>query len=142
MTDGDDANDGLTLSRIAIERLRREKYPFIRRRGFRKSINTLLLKRYNVDDKLGAFGLVPDGWFIEMHPADMNWPLVTAIEIEDTNFISASKMRRYVNLWENLDFESVSLRVLVFDRYGDNERELDLLNAWRCFRRSRQLMAA
>jgi hypothetical protein len=50
-----------------------------------------------------------------------------AVEIEDSNPLSEEKLFRYCELYDALDYcDCGGLRLFVFDRYGLNERELDL----------------
>ena len=76
-------------------------------------------------------GLVPDGWFVEHGGTygendEFSFSMVTCIEVEDSNSLSLDKLRRYRDLWWALDEHNHELRLFVFDRYGLNQRELNI----------------
>jgi hypothetical protein len=111
-----------TLERLALNRLR-ERFPPFRRPGLSKTIRKAL-------PDIDAVRIIPDGWFVE---GDLlagedggECATITCIEIEDAHPLSAEKLWRYCELYDTLDFYCCGLRLFVFDRYGLNERELDL----------------
>jgi hypothetical protein len=64
--------------------------------------------------------IIPDSWLLE--PADT----FIALEIEDRHPLTREKLWLYCDLFDTLDFYDLNLRLFVFDRYGHNQRELDL----------------
>ena len=70
-------------------------------------------------------GFIPDGWFEQIAIGESG-PTLVCVEIEDSNPLTPEKLWRYCDLWDTLDFYDCDLRLLVFDRYGENERELNL----------------
>ena len=42
--------------------------------------------------------------------------------------LTGEKLWRYCDLADTLDYDGPDLRLFVFDRYGHNERELDLID--------------
>ena len=76
--------------------------------------------------------LIPDGWFVEgdpVHGHEKGQPATfTCIEIVDKHPLTREKLWRYCDLADTLDYYGPDLRLFVFDRYGYNERELDLID--------------
>jgi hypothetical protein len=110
-----------TLERLALSRLR-EQFPDLRRGGFSRAIRSL---EPSLDERVR---FTPDGWFAQhvVWPGGAKGVVFTCIEIEDQHPLSADKLRLYCDLWNQLDCLDHDLRLLVFDRYGFGERELDL----------------
>jgi hypothetical protein len=52
------------------------------------------------------------------------------LEIEDTNYLTESKLNRYVNAWWLLDSAYWTLVLIVANRYGCNHHEIDLRRWW------------
>ena len=99
-----------TLEQLALARLR-GKFPNLRREGFSGAVRA-------VDpeiDREGRVPFIPDGWFVEQ-------ATFTCVEVEDANPLSPEKLWCYCELWDSLDFYDHHLRLLVFDRYGLNQR--------------------
>lgn len=102
-----------TVERVALGQLR-TRFTGLQRRGFQQAIRAVFddMPNYQV-------GILPDGWLRE-------GDTFVALEIEDSNPLSFDKLWKYCQLWDVLDFYDLSLRLLVFDRYGQSQRELDL----------------
>jgi hypothetical protein len=106
-----------TLERLALNRIR-EQYPDLRRGGFSRAVRGHCARE---DAPLGPIGIIPDGWFEKPAGAFI------CVEVEDHHPLSREKLWLYCELYDWLDAcDHGSLRLLVFDRYGLNERELDL----------------
>ena len=122
-----------SLEQIALCRVR-EQYPGLQRKGFSKAITTIFKNDCGFDgdtdewDRLYAKAyrvwFIPDGWL-----QDTDGTFV-AVEIEDRNPLKKAKLLGYAELWMLLDAcdntPTNPLRLYVFDRYGLNQRELDL----------------
>ena len=119
-----------TLESLALARVR-ETYPDLQRTGFRRAVLKLepAIQRWEIN-------FIPDGWFKEFLPdvyldflpdtESGGTHVFTCVEIEDKHPLSREKMWAYCQLWDALDCYAHYLRLLVFDRYGLNERELNL----------------
>jgi hypothetical protein len=110
-----------TLERLALNRVR-EQFPRLKRNGFslavRKHIRT---ECAHWDEVPKSIGIIPDGWFEEKTGT------FVCIEIEDSHPLSEEKLWNYCELYRMLEAMNVGdLRLLVFYRYGHNQRELDL----------------
>lgn len=79
-------------------------------------------------------GFIPDGWFrlqkSQCEPSlrtnASGFDVFVAIEIEDGNELSPEKLWLYCDLFDTLEYYDIGLILLVFDRYGHNQRQLDL----------------
>jgi hypothetical protein len=112
-----------TLERLALNRVR-EQFPQLKRRGFAAAL------RAAFPDEIEEVSFIPDGWFIDgdLLAGENGGPCakVICVEIEDRHPLSAEKLWLYCHLYDTLDFLCCDLHLLVFDRYGHNQRELDL----------------
>jgi hypothetical protein len=110
-----------TLEQLALLRLR-EQFPDLRRKGFSAAVRKVC------DGELTEhIGIIPDGWLFDaLQPDAPVFGIFTAIEIEDHHPLTREKLQRYCDLYDVLDSCNYFLRLLVFDRYGHNQRELDL----------------
>jgi hypothetical protein len=114
-----------TLERLALNRVR-EQFPRLKRNGFslavRKHIRT---ECAHWDEVPKYIGIIHDGWFEEKTGT------FVCIEIEDCHPLTEDKLWNYCKLYARLEAMNVGdLRLLVFDRYGHNQRELDLCAIW------------
>jgi hypothetical protein len=111
------------LERLALARLR-EQFPGLRRAGFSRAVH----KACEGEIPGRHIGINPDGWFEQQAilRSGESRRTFTCIEIEDRHLISPQKLWRYCDLYDTLDSFDHFLRLLVFDRYGLNQRELDL----------------
>jgi hypothetical protein len=123
-----------SLEHLALCRVR-EQYPGLQRKGFSKAISMVFKKDSGFDDgtdewdrlyaKAYRVWFIPDGWL-----QDTDGTFI-AIEIEDSNPLSKEKLWGYAELCMLLDACDNTpinpLRLYVFDRYGHNQRELNLL---------------
>lgn len=109
------------LEHLALNRVR-ERYPQLRRGGFAHAVRSLEI---DLDNPLP---FIPDVWFRMrlVYEGEPDSTLFVCIEIEDSNPLTATKLQHYLDLWDHLDSLDHGLRLLVFDRYGYNEREIDL----------------
>jgi hypothetical protein len=64
---------------------------------------------------------VPDLWFV-----DVDSRVVHIFEIEDSSPLTPSKLKRLVDFWWAMDDEAWDVKVVVFDRYGLQPRNIDL----------------
>jgi hypothetical protein len=112
------------LESLALNRLR-DRFPPFQRRGLATTLRAAF-----PDIQPAEVRIIPDGWFIEgdLRAGEKGGPCakVTCLEIEDRNPLTPEKLWRYCDLYDTLDAFCCDLRLLVFDRYGFNERELDL----------------
>jgi len=111
-----------TMERLALLHVSK-RFPGLKRKGFsgavRKASDGCMLK--------SEIGIIPDGWRLDVLPEDAPvCGVFTVIEIEDRHPLSQEKLSRYCHLYDALDFYLYFLRLLVFDRYGQNQRDLDL----------------
>jgi hypothetical protein len=114
-----------TMERLALAEVHR-RFPSLQRKGFHTAV------REACGSELAKpIGFTPDGWFVEgdhINGEERDEPATfTCIEIENRHLLSREKLWRYCDLAVLLDFCSHNLRLFVFDRYGLNERELNLL---------------
>jgi hypothetical protein len=110
-----------TLERQAFTQLHK-RFPLLRRRkGFSRTVRTAC-----IGEAIPKVPIIPDGWFVEGDHL-RGAATFTCIEIEDKHPLSPEKLWRYCDLADTLDFCGHDLRLFVFDRYGHNERELDLI---------------
>jgi hypothetical protein len=116
------------LEQIALEQVR-QQFPDLRRHGFAAAIRAL-----HPDLKGYRYRFLPDGWTVERvgdgFEKDRPAMRFTCIEVEDSSLLTPAKLQSYARLWFNLDFFWHELRLLVFDRYGLNQRELSLPDIW------------
>jgi hypothetical protein len=110
-----------TLERLALVRLR-DRFPDLQRKGFSKAVRAV------EPGEIGPLGFIPDGWRVDNFTwaDDSPGSVFTAIEIEDSHPLSREKLWLYCDLWDSLEYFGSYLRLFVFDRYGLNERELEL----------------
>lgn len=93
----------------------------IKTHGFAKAVRVL------VHDDYANKSVVPDGWYFVTHRvAGHTRVTICLIEIEDWHPLSIEKLQHLVALWWNLDGDGITLRLFVYDRYGENKREIDL----------------
>lgn len=79
------------------------------------------------DQELCGIGIVPDLWAIARNDRTT---VFVACEIEDSNPITENKLQQYVWLWEQADATTeVDVVVVAVDRYGTNQRLVDLFEA-------------
>lgn len=109
------------LEHLALSRVK-QRFPNLRRKGFETAIRKVL--RGELGDE--RIGLIPDGWLHVAREIEDGGDLFVALEIEDRNTLSARKLWLYCNLFDTLDFYDIELQLLVFDRYGQSQRMLDL----------------
>jgi hypothetical protein len=127
-----------TLERLAFNRLKNQ-YPLLQRNGFEKAVRAALNGNLLDGERIG---FIPDGWFrltkgkppkgfeereaLSKKRAMNNFDNFVAFEIEDQHTLSAEKLWRYCDLFDTLDFYGMGLLLIVCDRYGHNQRQLDL----------------
>lgn len=103
----------------------------IKTKGFRKNLLKELKNRDGFvakEIKSCTMGIVPDAHYFE----DNN---VVIVELEDTNKLSFNRLLRYCEMWSVFDYElpSIMPRLIVMDRYGMNQREIDLMQYYHTF---------
>jgi hypothetical protein len=112
----------MTLERLALEQ-KKKRFPQLRRKGFSAAVRAAFQREEPWDDAPPSVRVVPESWFEE--PAGY----FTCVEVEDWHRLSREKLMRYGQLFVRLDGcdnPDYSLRLFVFDRYGQNERKLPL----------------
>jgi len=116
------------LECLALSHLR-GRFPDLRRKGFSAAVRAVCGA-----EAWEKIPIIPDGWFVEGDPLtgeERGEPATfTCIEVEDGNPLSPEKLWCYCHLADTLDACGHNLRLLVFDRYGHNERELDLITLY------------
>lgn len=112
-----------TLEQLVLCQLQR-RFPTMQKGGFTKALKS----SFGYEK---PFAFIPDGWFVERYEDGRDE--ITCIEVEDTSTLSVEKLRAYCDLWEMFDNLCVSLRLIVLDRYGMNERDIDLEGFWVAF---------
>lgn len=69
---------------------------------------------------------IPDAWSYEPHH-DPTFPgTISLFEIEDTHPLSVDKLRDYADFFMNYDFYDLDVKLFVYDRYGQQKREICL----------------
>lgn len=101
------------------------------------SIVRTLAKQFDLAlDPEAFFRRHPDAWSYAPWHDDEYPGTITIFEIEDTHPISLQKLKDYAENWFFLDCSDIALRLIVYDRYGEHERELDLMEYWFLFRQN------
>lgn len=116
-----------TLQELAIQQLEQE-YGKLEREGFIKSMRSIIAKQENIAYRAmnGEFPtVVPDAYKI-INTIEEGFTDVVIFEIEDTNPLSEKKLYDLAMLWCELDFHNIRLWCMVFDRYGQNGRPIEL----------------
>lgn len=110
--------------------------------GLNKFIRKLCWEREGITPKSFRFSRIPDAWSYESDEDDSYPGTINIYEVENTSEISEEKLQEYAYLWFNLDSLNIGLCLFVYDRYGENERELCLQEYFYLFykkqRRQRQ----
>ena len=113
---------------MVVARLKADN-PHIRDKGFSKCLMDLITTLGLVDevpaDKKGRrrFEIIPDAYIF-----DPDFEVVTAYEVEDTHPLTPAKLSIYADIFWILDQKHWLLKLIVLDRYGKNERVLDLFD--------------
>jgi hypothetical protein len=92
--------------------------------GFAKAIRKYVRDEDDPDNEPNAeidVHFRPDAYVV-----DINNQAITVYEVEDTNALSVQKIRDLTHFWFVLDSYSWDFRVVVTDRYGLNQRELNM----------------
>jgi hypothetical protein len=126
-----------TMHEIAIQKI-------IGRRPAEKlstgNINDLLrqlIKEFNLwIEPEDFFDRRPDAWSYEAWENPEYPGTIKIYEVEDEHPITVEKLRDYTNVWFVLDSSEIDLRLFVYDRYGENERELSLSEYWFIFEKN------
>jgi len=124
-----------TMHNLAIATLARRD-PVLRTKDFAAAIRLLISDHaaLEADDDRRAIteelttlwrrsGIRPDAYKITVAE---DRPTVTIYEVEDSSELTVSKMRAICDLWWFMDALCGALRLFVFDRYGQNRREIDV----------------
>ncbi len=69
---------------------------------------------------------IPDAWSYTPHETDEYPGSLILYEVEDSNPLSVDKLRVYADFFVTYDFYDVDVRLFVYDRYGEQEREIGL----------------
>lgn len=127
----------LTIHELAIRKVMTRRGDDLNTKGI-----NVFLKELDEKCELGMgeedfFTRRPDAWSYEPSgreeigiPGTLN-----IFEIEDSHMISLDKMRDYADLWFNLDDLDLDLKLFVYDRYGEHERQICLCEYWFMFLR-------
>jgi hypothetical protein len=110
-----------SLESLAFAYLWEKRFPELKRKGFPTAIREAIPEsELDIEDgETLEINFRPDGWFRQDDT-------FTCIEIEDSNPLTVEKLQEYGNLHFTLADHGYRLRLFVFDRYGLNEREIDL----------------
>lgn len=115
------------LHELAIQRLTKER-DGVKVGGLNKFCRGLG-KKHNFDF-FYLLKRIPDAWSYDPYETDELPGTINLYEIEDSNPISAAKLRDYTDFWFYCDCDYLDVRLFVFDRYGHNEREISLTEYW------------
>lgn len=69
---------------------------------------------------------IPDAWSYEPYENDDLPGVINLYEVEDSHLLSVDKLREYADFFFMCDFYDLDVRLFVYDRYGENEREIFL----------------
>jgi hypothetical protein len=115
------------LHELAINRIIKNREG-VKVGGLNKFCRTLA-KKHNFDFFYGL-KRIPDAWSYEPYETEDLPGTISLYEVEDGHPISAAKMRDYTDFWFYCDCDYLDVRLFVFDRYGQNEREISLTEYW------------
>jgi hypothetical protein len=76
---------------------------------------------------------IPDAWAYTPHHDTEIPGTLYLFEVEDSNPLSVEKLREYSELYFVCDFYDLELKLFVFDRYGEQQREIPLLEYYGLF---------
>jgi len=99
--------------------------------GFSKELGKAVLEMNGACDQMELRGLVnqhriiPDAYLIEKSAST-----VYLFEIEDTNPLTANKLRKLSEIWFRLDSIDWEMRVFLVDRYLTSWRSLPMADVW------------
>lgn len=112
-----------SIHELAIQRVMRRREG-IRINGMGKFLRSMSESRDGtIIDHYDITTRRPDAWAYE--PAVGSGTLYL-FEIEDQNPISTDKLRDYADFWFACDTYDIDLKLFVYDRYGEQEREINL----------------
>lgn len=113
-----------TFSTLAVTKMQAYD-PAIKTRGFAQALRDILeLEDPDADDNADYNpGIIPDAYKID-HDNQCIW----IYEIEDTNPLTLDKLVLITDIFWLFDWLSWNTRLIVYDRYGENPRELNLLD--------------
>jgi len=130
-----------SLERFALDTLSKRLGVSFERKGFMKEIRRRLKATFEPED-FPRFRRIPDSWFstenkaswdnklIYSHVRD-DWPLIVAVEVEDTSTLTFARLYDYAWFWFELDSDcDFDLALMVTDRYGSQCRFVDLPQAY------------
>lgn len=96
--------------------------------AFRARADRCFMQDEYCDDAISGISFVPDAW--KIHHRVGPWITVTCFEIEASSELTDYKLMKYVRAWFDCDCDNISLHLIVTDRYGQNLREIDLMERW------------
>lgn len=76
---------------------------------------------------------IPDAWSYVPFDDDESPGAINLYEVEDGHPISEAKMRDYADFAFMCDFYDLDVNLFVYDRYGENQREVSLLEYFYMF---------
>lgn len=119
----------MTVSDLAVKILA-EKDRGIKKMDFKKNcLIALTTDDYCLEDFEWWF----DGIYPDAHKIMAEDKTILVYEIEDTHPLPIDKIKRYAELWFDLDSCDWSFVVIVMDRYGQNPREIDACGSYYAF---------
>lgn len=75
------------------------------------------------DDRLRR---IPDAWSYVPHHTTEHPGTIYLFEVENEHSLSEDKLCDYAMFYNIFDFYNCDVRLFVYDRYGENEREINL----------------
>jgi hypothetical protein len=124
-----------SIHELAIQRLVKNSRDVAIHTGGLGKFMAKLIKQYDIDmDKEEVTSRRPDAWSYEPFERPEFPGTLTLYEVEDTHPISVDKMREYAEFAFDCDFYYLDVKLKVLDRYGENEREIDLIDYFIMFK--------
>jgi hypothetical protein len=129
-----EGSEMLSIHEMAIQRII-GAYPkgFINVGGFGKAFKKIATQ-YEFFSEVGSgMRRIPDAWSYVPHDTDEFPGTFTLYEIEDANPLSPQKLKDYADFYFVCDYYDLDIRLMVYDRYGENEREIPLYEYYLLF---------
>lgn len=126
-------SSAISIHELSISKIIARRPEKVHRRDFSTFLQKLHAKFDIWLDPEERFSRRPDAWSYEPYATDELPGTINLLEIEDTSPLSPEKLRDYADWWFLLDCDQIVLRLFVYDRYGEQERELDLQDYWFMF---------